>query len=132
MATLPTPATLPPELHIGEYAIVGSAVLQRWGIRQARDIDLVVTATGWERLQAAGWAMANGVARNGQYDAGLQWSNGAWHMSAESVIARATILDGGIAYARIDDVVGWKKAAARAKDVRDLALIREWLQGEPT
>ncbi len=120
------------ELHlpVGKYALFGSAPLAIRGIRECRDIDMIVSEDVWEEYKRKGWECA--VAAHGSeylshddIELWKDWYPGEWDVS--DIIAKAEIID-GLPFVTLDTVVKWKKLKGREKDIRDIELIEEFLK----
>ncbi|MDH6126906.1 hypothetical protein [Kitasatospora sp. GP82] len=111
-----------------DYVVCGSAVLFARGLR-ARIGDLDVLARG----QA--WRIATTLARPVRPPSGHGWA--VYHPAAaieivdrwtpgwptDRLIQDADLID-GIPFMRLGDVLRWKEAARRPKDLPDIAAIR--------
>ena len=114
-------------LPLGEYVVVGSGILEALAIRAAGDIDLAVTSTLHERLRASGeWEeeVRYGkvfLKREGiDVIPSLEWE--AYPTTAEEAIRTATVID-GVPFMNLDELVRFKTALGRDKDLADIALI---------
>jgi GNAT superfamily N-acetyltransferase len=114
-------------LPTDEYVVVGSAVLQVHGLRDARDIDLFVTEDLYQRLRASGWMekqdgdAASFLTRE-SFDAFRDWSVGWYRPDVTRLIAEADVID-GFRFAKLEEVWKWKSSRRREKDLEDLALL---------
>lgn len=115
----------------GEYAIFGSGPLWARGIREGKDIDVIVRGTAWD------WAMAHGKLiikedsglecvqfAGGSIEVYRDWYPGEWDI--RGLIETAEVVD-SIPFVRLEYVVDWKKKMGREKDQKDLVLIQEYL-----
>jgi hypothetical protein len=121
------------ELPLGEYAVVGSGPLAVRGIREAHDIDLVVTPQLYDQLKKDGWdeehipdSKREWVLSHGPFDVAATWSVEGYEPEVPQLIADAELID-GVAFVRLEDVMRWKKACAREKDLADIRLIEQFL-----
>lgn len=117
----------------GQYVVFGSGPLAAHGIRPTNDVDLFVTTTLYEKLKFDGWeekdlhTPAGGLyLSNGIYEADDTWEYGAYNPTPEALIARADVIH-GVPFAPLTDVVKWKEAWGRPKDLADIELIRQHL-----
>ena len=118
---------LPP----GRYVVVGSAIMHQLGLREANDVDLAVTPELFETLRASGeWKEE---ARHGrtflkkepvEVIPRLDWED--YPTTAEEAIASATIID-GVAFMNLHELIKFKRALGREKDLRDISLIDAYL-----
>ncbi|HAZ16470.1 MAG: hypothetical protein A3H59_00565 [Candidatus Jacksonbacteria bacterium RIFCSPLOWO2_02_FULL_43_9] len=118
------------QLPVGKYALFGSAPLAIRGIRECRDIDMIVSKDVWEEYKHKGWEMA--VAPHGseyllrdEIEMWKDWYPGEWDVS--DLIAKAEIID-GLPCVILDTVIEWKKLKGRDQDIRDIELIEEFLK----
>jgi hypothetical protein len=114
---------LPP----GSFVVVGSGPLAALGLRQANDIDLLVSRTVYARLKSAGWkehiypsTQDTGLA-HGDFEVVTSWHG----TKLEDLVDSAVWLD-GIAFAHLREVTKWKAKMAREKDLKDLQLIQAY------
>lgn len=123
----------------GEYAVFGSSLLEVLGLRDAKDIDLIVTKKLYEKLKKDGWTEFEypngdkGIKNEalGIYDTFYACTEVPAHdeRSIQTYIRNA-VKYGGVSFARLEDTLRWKKAWGREKDLPDIALIEKFLQGE--
>jgi hypothetical protein len=120
---------LPPD----QYVVFGSGPLEAHGIRRTRDVDLFVTPPLYQELKTAGWEEqarnhmpGNCLSKDGLYEADYTWHYGDYNPTPEEIIAAADIIR-GIPFAPIIEVLKWKRAYGRPKDLADIALIGQYL-----
>lgn len=120
-------------MPFGQYVVFGSGPLAAHGIRLTSDVDLFVTTTLYETLKAEGWdekelnTPAGGLyLSRGIYEAVDTWDYGTYNPAPEVLIATADVI-GGVPFAPLTDVLRWKAASGRPKDVADIALIQNHL-----
>lgn len=131
-------------LPFGEYAIVGSAVLEAHGIREANDIDLLVSPRLFESLLKNGWQLCEcekcqalwqkrekkKILTSPGHDVEMlsefSWGN-AYRGDTAALMSDADII-GGFPFIKIEELLKWKKAAMREKDLKDIALIEAYLE----
>jgi len=116
---------------IGKYALFGSAPLAVRGIRECRDIDMIVSEDVWEEYKKKGWAVA--VAAHGseylsrdEIEMWKDWYPGEWNVA--ELIQTSEIID-ALPFVTLDNVVKWKKMKGREKDRNDIRLIEEFTHG---
>lgn len=109
----------------GSYAIFGSGPLAVRGIRDAKDLDIVVRKDVWDELaeKYPKNEKGNGL-QIGDIEAFDSWS--PWFEDPNMLIDTAEIID-GLPFVRLEHVVSWKKAMGREKDLNDLQLIEKFL-----
>ena len=108
-----------------DYAITTSGALAARGIREARDLDLIVTPRLWRAL-AARYPAADGLIRLGEHVEVLG-PDSPVSVAAESQIARAETIDDH-PFALLEDVRDAKARLSRPRDVADLALIDAFVE----
>jgi hypothetical protein len=120
-------------LPLGQYVVVGSAVMAIHGIGTARDIDLVVSPGLFKRLRSMGWHLGHFPTNPvtpalfyGLFEAGMEWSSNNYQPNPQQLIQTAQIIN-GIPYVSLDEVLKWKTASGRKKDLDDIRLIKAYL-----
>ncbi len=127
-------------LPFGKYVVVGGA-MEAYGIRKAKDLDIVVTPDLLEDLIHQGWevcecekclAMREGgeqkqILKKPGVDILSQYSWGKEYWAdTEELIKNAVVID-GVSFVQIEELLKWKKAARREKDIKDIDLIERYL-----
>jgi hypothetical protein len=115
-----------------QYVVFGAGPLAAHGIRETNDVDLFVTAVLYQRLKAAGWSekttSTGGLYLNsGIYEADDTWECGEYNPTIEELIEAAEVIQ-GVPFAPLDEVLKWKRAFGRPKDLSDVRLIEEHLR----
>ena len=117
----------------GHYVVFGAGPLAAHGIRPTNDVDLFVTNALYEQLRRAGWEEQELVERPGErylahgiYEADDTWRYGEYDPTPEAVIAGAEIIN-GVPFAPLGEVLRWKRAWGRPKDLVDVGLIEAYL-----
>lgn len=113
----------------GAYAIFGSGPLAVRGLREPKNIDIVVTTELFNEMSVdPHWKL--GKVRDGhrsltQGEIGLfdTWAPGSWDVY--ELIHNAEMID-GLPYVRLESVVEWKTLRNSPKDIHDIELIRAW------
>jgi hypothetical protein len=118
----------PLQLPLGHYVLFGSLPLLAYGLIQGvNDIDLLVDANGWVYAKTLGQISispkGHQVIDLGEVEIYAEWLE----MDVESVIARATLIN-GLPYATLEDVLFYKKALNRSKDQDHIQRIETFLQ----
>lgn len=124
-------------LPIGQYVVFGSGPLMAHGIRDTTDVDLFVTPTLYQTLKADGWDEKElnnppgGVCLfRGTYEADDTWHYGDYDPTPEEIIGIADMIQ-GVPFAPLVEVLKWKQAFGRPKDVADVGLIEQYLNDRP-
>ena len=118
---------LPP----GKYALFGSAPMGIRDLRDCHDIDIIATEDLWNTFRnRPGW-----IARVGPWgddyfekeevELWKNWRPGAWDI--QKLIDAAQVID-GLPFVPLEDVLRWKKLIAREKDMKDIAVIEDFLK----
>ena len=120
------------------YIVFGSCPLAAVGIREANDIDLLVSEEVFAELKEDGWR---------ELDKGLNdiplthdvfeahqknWSFSSRNPTLKELLANAMTID-DIPFASLEEVRIWKVTSGRTKDIEDIKLIDEYLmtKGNP-
>ena len=120
------------DLPKGSYIVFGSCPLAVAGIREAGDIDMLVTEKLTDDLKKAGWKQVNKGANDKPYTRGVFEAHSSWDFSSYSpaldhLLKSATFID-GIPFASLAEVRKWKMASGRPKDLDDIKLIDRYLR----
>jgi hypothetical protein len=114
------------DLPKGSFVVVGSGILNALRIRDAGDIDLVVTDEVYKRFEREGWQQIEGadqiLLKRDVYDVCKSW----YGKAVDELINTAQSID-GIPYLSLEGVYAWKKSFGREKDLKDLVLIDEYI-----
>ena len=110
----------------GSFVIVGSGILGALGIRESRDIDLIVSEEVYAQLDADGWdhdiwGDQQTVLKKDVFDLGKYWGS----ETLADLLKNAQYVD-GLPYLSLDNVYKWKKSLGRKKDIIDLKLIEAY------
>jgi|SRR3989344_5307993 len=115
----------------GSYIVFGSCPMTALGIREANDIDLLVSQEIYEKLKNNGWKEID----KGPNDKPLtrdvfevhnNWNFSSYSPTLEDLFLNAMEID-GVTFASLDDVRKWKAASGRLKDIVDIKLIDNYL-----
>lgn len=117
-------------LPLDQIVVIGSGLLDQWGLRTAEDIDLVVTS---EVLAVA--------RASGEYDCGVRgtdsycrkkalelWSNWGEDWPYERLVETAVVED-GVRFVAPNILVAKKRERGSDKDLRDIALLEAYDAG---
>ncbi len=117
-------------LPLGKYAIFGSGPMAIHGIRDSQDIDLIVISSLYEDLLFSGWQEeGNGGNRHlvkGNIEIFDKWDFENYYPNPEQLINEAEIIN-GVAVIQLSEVIKWKNAFGRDKDLADVKLIQNYL-----
>lgn len=118
-------------LPAGEYVVFGSCPMAMAGIREAHDIDILVSPTVLHQYKKAGWKQAN----KGPNDKPLthevfemhdQWNFSSYKPTLDHLLETAQYYD-DVPFASLEEVRKWKIASGRPKDLIDISLIESHL-----
>ncbi len=109
--------------------IFGSGPLAVRGLRDARDLDIVVTKDVYDMFREKdGWSeSSNGTdtcLRKDDMELWYTWGPGEWHV--EELLANAEMID-GLPFVPLPVVLRWKEVLGRPKDRADIETIRKHL-----
>jgi hypothetical protein len=117
------------ELHLtdGSYIVFGSCPLAAVGIREANDIDLLVSEETLQKLIGDGWQkLAKGQNDNPYvrdvFEAHTKWNFSSYQPTLEGLLKTATVIE-GVPFASLEEVRKWKVSSGRPKDFVDIELI---------
>lgn len=122
------------DLPAQDYIVVGSGVLSALGLREAGDIDLVVSQAVYDEFEAAGaWRgknYADGTRglTNGLYEACLNWDDRNGDPNLQD-LKRQEISIEGVPFVHLARLRAWKQNMGRPKDLADILLIDRYLAG---
>ncbi len=115
----------------GSYVVFGSCPMALAGIREASDIDMLVSAELYEALGRQGWQEVVKSPNDkplvrGDFEAHANWEFSSYSPTLEELLTKATVVD-GVPFASLEDVRKWKAVGGRDKDVKDVKLIDAYL-----
>jgi hypothetical protein len=118
-------------LQPGDYVIFGSGPLAVRNLREAKDIDFIVSDKIWPDLKNKYLQYYN-PEKNFVSVGNLEFSN-TWPDIAgnpQELIKKAEIIE-GLPFVRLEYVLEWKTNRGSEKDLRDIELIKTWLKTNP-
>ena len=115
---------LPPD----QYVVIGSGLLDAWGLRESHDVDLVVSEKLFATLARTeaftqGTVHGDRILTADDYEIFDNWGEGG---SFEELFAESIIVD-GVRFVSPSFLIAWKKGRDLPKDRRDIALLEERL-----
>ena len=121
------------DLPLGQYVVIGSGIMAQLGLRGANDVDIAVTPDLYAKLRASGeWEEEERYGKTFlkkeavEINPRLDWES--YSTTAEEAIASATIID-GVPFMNLNELVAFKRALGRVKDLIDIVIIEEHLAG---
>lgn len=124
-------------LHLpeGKYVLFGSAPLCVRGMRECKDIDILVLQEVWDEYSTkSDWrrfttSLGDPSLIKDNLEMMSSWKPGEWDVS--KLIREAEIID-GLPFVGLRYVIAWKKLMGREKDLKDIALIENALGDSST
>lgn len=108
-----------------DYAIFGSGPLAIRGIRDSRDIDIIVKQSLWDKL-AKKYPIKNGkLIELGFMEIFRDWS--PFFNEVDNLIDDSDLFQ-GIQFVKLKYVLEWKNISLREKDKKDIKLINDYLR----
>jgi len=122
-------------LPVGEYVVIGAGILEALGLRDTRDVDVIVKPRLFKKLRESKkykeemrWGKIFLFGEDIDIGAKLDWEN--YSTTIEEAINTAMIIN-GIPFLNIKETIKFKKAMGREKDTRDIKLIKGYLKKHP-
>lgn len=123
------------ELPVDKFVVVSSGALAVRGIREAKDLDVIVTNSLWNKLATTYQTeVENGVERIKFDNSNIEILNPAQSIfgnsgvvSVEEIFEKADIF-GGIKFINLNHLKKIKLKLGREKDLKDIELIDEYLK----
>lgn len=118
-------------LPMGSYIVFGSCPMTAAGLREANDIDLLVSEEVFAKLQKAGWQILDKGSNDnpvvsGVFEAHPHWNFSSYKPTLKHLLTSADSID-GIPFASLKEVREWKVSSGRPKDLADIKLIDKYL-----
>jgi len=114
-------------LPADQFAVFGSGSLAIRGLRENKDIDVIVKEHLWQRLADDFSAINSKEVVVGNISFFNNWL--PWFDDVDALIDGADIID-GLRFVTLENVVSWKTDLAREKDLSDVALIKKYLNSK--
>jgi len=111
-----------------QYVVIGSGLLDAWNLREASDVDMVVTDALFDELSqdarfVAGTKHGDRFLEWGDYEVCDNWGSEG---SFDQLYADSLLVD-GVRFVSPDYLIAWKERRNEEKDRRDVALLKERL-----
>jgi hypothetical protein len=118
----------------GSYIVFGSCPLAAIGIREAGDIDILISDEVLEDLKKAGWQELDKGPNDKPltydvFEAHNSWNFSSYKPTLEHLLSSAMLVD-GVPFASLEEVKKWKQSSGRPKDLNDIELIDEYLANQ--
>lgn len=121
------------DLPLGEFVVFGSGPLAVRGLRDASDLDLLVTPALWDELAERFPREETPTGPLLRLDDGVEAFR-TWHPpvgSTTDLVAEAELID-GLPYVRLEMVLLWKRRRDLPKDRADAEVLRSVLVVRPS
>ncbi len=120
---------------IDQYVLIGGA-LEVYDIRKANDLDFVATPELFAKLKSEGWKDCDCIycqkgfkkmLRSEEVDILSEYSvDNTFIIPTDQLLKNSSIIN-GVRVVSLVDLMNWKKAAGRPKDLADVELISKFL-----
>lgn len=119
-------------LPLGKYVVVGGGILEAYGIRDTKDVDIAVTEDVYDSLKKHGWveiitSTGRKILQKDIYEVGINWTYGKYNPSLEHLINTAVLIQ-DIPFVNLSEIIAFKKEINRDKDRVDISLIKKYLK----
>ncbi len=117
----------------GEFMVCGSAILDVLGIREAGDIDILVSPILFEKLEKEeGWKRHHKYTTTLEHPQGISGAKQTLdfmkeNYSLDEALPLANYVE-GIPFMSLEMLINAKTQLGREKDLRDIELIQEYLE----
>lgn len=124
------------KLPTGQYVVFGSGPIGVRGIREINDLDIVVTPEVYAKIKKQpGWKEITKPEGNlnlvkEEYEIMADYNVGVYNPDTKKLIAKAELID-GVPFVPLNEVLVWKNASRRPKDLVDIELINTYLASHP-
>jgi len=113
------------------YIVFGSCPMAAAGLREANDIDMLVSDSAFRELSRRGWQELQKGPDDKPlvfdvFEAHPNWNFSSYKPTLEHLLATADVID-GVPFASLDEVRKWKVSSGRPKDLVDTELIDKYL-----
>lgn len=112
-----------------KFAVFGSGPMAVRGLRKLNDIDVIAKSDLWEEL-ALKHGIDNkekGLIKIGEIEIFKSWTK--LDVFVDELIDIADLFN-GIRFVKLKYVLEWKRNMGRPKDLEDIKLIEDYLEGE--
>lgn len=113
------------------FVVFGSCPMALAGLREAGDIDLLVSEAVYADLQNRGWKVLvkgdkDRPVTHGPFEAHSSWAFSSHNPSLAQLLETATVVS-GVPFASLAHVKKWKQSSGRPKDLVDIQMIDAYL-----
>lgn len=124
------------DFPIGQYVVVGSGIMAMYGLKQARDVDIVVSPNLFEKCEREGWEqipytytdkLEKHYLQKDPVELYLDVNHGKFRPTFDELLNRAETFD-RIPFISLEDLLKFKRSYNRPKDHADIKLIEDFLK----
>jgi len=118
------------KLPAGKYAIFGSGPMAVRGLREGKDVDIIVSDDVFNAYKnRPDWEVKRfdddtDYLNNNGIELWNEWGPGEWDIN--KLIQEAEII-GELPFVKLEEVLKWKEINGRPKDLEDIKLIKKYL-----
>lgn len=117
-------------LPVGDYAVFGSGPMLAHGlVERVGDIDILARGEAWERAKSMGKVEMGTHGPFVRLGGNVEIFGGWMGMDVDGIIDRDILIE-GVPFARLEDVLAFKNALGRDKDLEHVRLIEKHLAKE--
>lgn len=115
----------------GSYVVFGACPMALAGLREAGDIDMLVTKELFDSLKVQGWvelvkSSNDKPLTKDDLEVHYKWDFSSYQPTLVQLLDTATVVD-GVPFASLQEVREWKLSSARPNDLEDVKLINAYL-----
>lgn len=121
-------------LPLDEIVVIGSGLLDALQLRVSNDVDLVVSESVFERLKSTEgyiYSLKYGEQRLEKNDLEIWRTWGNQPDETYEMLRRNGVEIAGVWFCSPDMIIRHKEARRTPKDIRDVAMLREYVQKNP-
>jgi hypothetical protein len=120
---------------VDQYVIVGSGPMAVRGLKEAHDVDIVVTQELFEKCKANGWKnilwtypekIGQIYLKQNDIELYLDVNCADFNPTTKELIERADVIE-GVPFINLEDMLRFKRAYNREKDSKDIKITETYL-----
>jgi hypothetical protein len=111
-------------LPADDFAVFGSGPLAIRSLRENEDVDIIVRPGLWNELISVFPPVNEKLIKLNNIEIFRHWL--PWFTDVNALIDTADLID-NIRFVTLENVLIWKKALKREKDLRDIFLLEDYL-----
>ena len=118
-------------LKSDSYIVIGSGIMDALGLREAKDIDLVVDSETYRLFKQQGWVEKTHDDTTTELNSGIFGMSTSWDSpnasdNLEELLTDSIKID-GVSYVSPQRLLNWKIRKNRPKDQKDIAMLKNYL-----